>query len=404
MPGMRVLACLNCTTCNGEFFGDLPTGHGLNYPALLDTKTGEARDGFGGGWFADWLKQSFRERRSNAVAFDIERLRPVARPLVLNCLDAVYGHALLKLLSAQHYLDQHGELDLIVIVPRWLRWLIPDGVAEIWQVDLPLRDGKVWSDWLAGRFAAELEKYEAVQLAIAKCHPHPDDISIERFSRVRPFDLDTWGSTCREPKVTFVWRDDRTWGESPNDSVAAGIARHLLDGTASHRQAQLVLDLAKRLRDRFPKLDFAVTGVADRGGLADWIPDLRQRQITMDTEVKWCQRFAASHLVIGAHGSNLLLPSAHAGAVIDLMPADRWGNVAQDILPNTSDVRDALVRVQFLPIETEPETVAAAAVALLEQMQLIRINFQRPWSDARAVAADPHAIEDARAEAIADRA
>jgi len=29
----------------------------------------------------------------------------------------------------------------------------------------------------------------------------------------------------------------------------------------------------------------------------------------------------------------MLLPSAHAGAAVDLVPQDRWGNVLQDVLP-----------------------------------------------------------------------
>jgi len=39
------------------------------------------------------------------------------------------------------------------------------------------------------------------------------------------------------------------------------------------------------------------------------------------------------------HGSNMLLPSAHAGMTIDLMPDDRWGNFAQDISYQEDDVR-----------------------------------------------------------------
>jgi len=39
----------------------------------------------------------------------------------------------------------------------------------------------------------------------------------------------------------------------------------------------------------------------------------------------------------------MLLPSAHAGMTVSLMPSKRWGNFAEDILFTEKDVRLAFI-------------------------------------------------------------
>src|SRR5450759_2091288 len=141
IPGMRNLADLRCPECGREFYGDLLAGHGLNYPMLLDKQTGKVHDPYKVEWFADWLRNSYANRSKEPLGFVEEDFRPVRSPLLLNCLDTLYGHCLLKLLNAQHYLEHRPDLDLVVLVPKMMRWMVPDGVAAIWTVDLPLGRG-----------------------------------------------------------------------------------------------------------------------------------------------------------------------------------------------------------------------------------------------------------------------
>ena len=79
----------------------------------------------------------------------------------LNCLDTLYGHGLLKLLNAQHYLEQCPEMELVVLVPHYLRWMVPEGVAEVWTLDLPVRRGVEWNDWVAQKIRQEFDSLEA---------------------------------------------------------------------------------------------------------------------------------------------------------------------------------------------------------------------------------------------------
>lgn len=337
MPGMRTLARARCTACGKLWFADLPVGQGIHTPMLLDPETGAVHDAAGAGWFADWLRDSYKARRPDMAGLEVRRHRAAgAAPVLLNCIDTLYGHSLLKLLNAQLYLDK--GLDLILLVQPCLLPLIPDGVAETWLVDLPLKEGTRWSDSLAAAIAAEARRFPALTLAPAHSHPHPSDIAIERFSKTAPFPLDAWAS--RPPKITFIWRDDRRW--------APGL----------RGQSGAVAALFEALRRRLPGLEAAVAGLATPGGLPGWIADRRTPSPGPEEERAWLQLYADSHAVVGVHGSNMLLPSAHAGAAFDLMPEDRRGNFLQDILFNGSDPRDLFFRYRFPPLTTAPERLA----------------------------------------------
>ena len=148
IPGMRNLADLRCPTCNREFYGDLTAGQALYTPMLLEKESGVVYDKHGVPWFADWLRDSYSHRTEVPVTFHVEERLPITRQVVLlNCLDVLYGHSLLKLLNAQRYLEQ--QVDLILIIPSFLTWMIPEGVAQVWIVGLPLKRGTEWNDWIA---------------------------------------------------------------------------------------------------------------------------------------------------------------------------------------------------------------------------------------------------------------
>ncbi len=362
VPGMRNLAELGCASCGREFYGDLPAGQALYTPMLLDRASGEVHDSFGVGWFAEWLRRSCAERTDAPVPFVAREQRSVTREVVLlNCLDTLYGHSLLKLLNAQSYLDR-DEFDVIVLVPSFLAWMVPDGVAQTWVVDLPLRRGTEWNDWLAREVRRRVEAFPVVRLSVAFSHPHPDDFQIERFTRIAPFPLAEWGARLGRPAVTFAWRGDRPWGEE-----AAAAARGRVEkvtqrlGLAANRGGEglrKVISTAEELRRGWPSLDFAVTGIGEPGGLPAWVSDLRRSGPDEGAEREWCERYAASHVVVGVHGSNLLLPSAHAGGAVELIGRGRQGNFLQDLLVRPGDAREMFFRYRFVPHSTTPAELA----------------------------------------------
>jgi hypothetical protein len=249
--------------------------------------------------------------------------------------------------------------------------MVPDGTAQAWIVDLPLSRGTEWNDWLAGEIQRRINRLDRAFLSSAFPHPHPGDFDIERFTRTKPFPLDEWEQRLEQPTVTFVWREDRLWRSHQRAKLGRGIgrfARRLRDESEALKdQSRLVSELAESLRRDWPSIDFAVVGVGQSEGFPKWIGDLRKTELDDVTEREWCSRYAASHLVIGTHGSNMLLPSAHAGGFIELLGQERWGNFLQDILIRQSDVRDTFFRNRFVPASTSATELAMLTTSILQK-------------------------------------
>jgi len=377
ITGMRNLADFHCLHCKSEFYGDLPAGQALYTPILLDKKSSAVFDNYNAVWFSDWLADSYAKRTQEPLGFEVRKLSKVTnRVVLLNCLDTLYGHSLLKLLNAQHYIDRQPDVSLIVMLPPFLEWMLPVGVAEAWIIDLPLRRGTEWNDWLAGEIKERLKSFPEVYLSVAFSHPHIEDFQIERFTRIPPFPLENFGEHQKNPVITFIWREDRLW-ETGSHSTSARfekIKKHF--GVSQERtdvQTRKVIKLAECLRGEFSSLDFAVAGIGKASGLPDWILDLRLTTLDVEAERTWCERYAKSHLVIGVHGSNMLLPSAHAGGVIELIGEERWGNYLQDILFRRSDSREMFFRYRFVPHSTKPEDLARLASTMLRYEDFRRL-------------------------------
>jgi hypothetical protein len=388
IPGMRNLADLACVTCEREFYGDLTAGQALYTPLLIEKKTGVVYDPYNIDWFAEWLRESYAGRKDYPIPFNVQERLPVTQHVVLlNCLDTIYGHSLLKLLNAQHYIDHRPDVDLIVLVPRFLEWMIPDDVAQAWVVDLPLQRGTEWNDWLAREIHHRVQSLTTASLSVAFSHPHPDEFDIERFTRIQPFPLDEWSTDVEQPAVTFIWRDDRLWrGASKAPARGLGkIKRQFVASKPSTKiQAGLVVTLAEDLRQEWKNLDFAVTGMGRSERLPDWIKDLRQNEMNDDIERQWCRRYAASHVVVGVHGSNMLLPSAHAASVAELIGEDRWGNFLQDILLRPGDCREMLFRYRFLEDDVPASRLTQLLTSLIRGLPKFR-HLMSPGTCKRSI-------------------
>jgi hypothetical protein len=343
---------------------------------LLDKTTGQVYDSFNVAWFAHWLRVSYQQRTSEELPLTVEEFRPLRKVVLLNCLDGFYGHLLLKLLSAQYYLDHCPDFDLVVLVPEFMRWLVPDGVAAIWTVKLSLRRGSEWNDWLAAEIHRRLDQLEEVWISVAYGQPHARFFDIQRFTRVEPFDLSTWQDRPSHPVVTFIWRDDRLWQGGDGLGFASRVTRaiwHRLPKFAKALyQRQKITKLATSLRRRHPGLLFAVAGPGVAHGFPDWIQDLRTTKIDEAVERMWCQQYARSHVVIGVHGSNMLLPSAHAAIMLNLLPQDRISNVFQDVLVTERDSKTALFRYRSLTLSTSLAEVAKMITAYIDGYHNVR--------------------------------
>lgn len=130
-------------------------------------------------------------------------------------------------------------------------------------------------------------------------------------------------------------------------------------------QNERVQKLFLKIRSKVPLAKFAIAGLGRKTQFPDWIEDLRVNKFNSDTERQMCQVYSQSRLVIGVHGSNMLLPSGHAGMTLDLMPEDRWGNVAQDILYQETEPRLAAFRYRYVSLQTPLDEIGAIASSML---------------------------------------
>ena len=359
MPGMRMLARARCTGCGRPYFVDLPAGQGLHSPMILDPATGAVHDPAGVAWFADWLAKSYAERTGATPAFKVDRLSPLTRPAVLiNCLDTLYGHALLKLFNAQQYLDagtyrRHRDDPAFPRRPRSGRGRgnLGGGASPARRDDLerragggrslPKAPGSAASDW---------------RRCIRTRTRRSSRSSVSRESR--PSRSLRWHSGPAKV-ATFIWRDDRIWSPPRADPGRA-------------RQAKAVAAFFEALREQVPDLDAAVAGLGTPGGLPGWIRGHALAAAVRKVERDWLGRYSHSHAVIGVHGSNMLLPSAHAGSVFELLADDRQGNFLQDIVFNGSDPRDLFFRYRFLPDDIAPADLARPVAFVLARISRFR--------------------------------
>jgi len=368
--GMHVCVETKCINCKAELLDSLKIGHAVDKPFQVDLVKEEI---FGHPYVKRGLAQdlikSLQNPESEQLEISKEVFKSCQRVIILNCIDYIYGHCLLKLLNAQRHIDCHLNYGLIVIVPKFLRWMVPEGVAEIWTVPISLKKGQCYYPSFAEFVSEELKRFDEVY--VSEAYSHPSRFDITRFTRVPKHCFEQ-----EELKITFIWREDRMWFEDEfgfNNLVARFLRKIKMIKPIVILQNLRVRRLLAQIRTKVPAAKFAITGLGKQTQFPAWIEDLRVDKFDEQTEKAICKHYSESRLVIGIHGSNMLLPSAHAGMTLDLMPDGRWNNLAQDILCQESDPRIASLRYRYLPLDTNIDRLAyIASTMLLKYSELYR--------------------------------
>jgi len=351
--GIHVCIESICTDCGAKIVDDLKIGHAVNHPFQVDLVEGVifGKNEVSKEWLGNPLLQSLRNPQPEDVEFLVEVFKECNSVIILNCIDFLYGHCLLKLLNAQRHLEQHFEYGLVVIVPKFLRWLVPEGVAEVWTVDIPLKKGQCYYPSFNEHVHQESARFN--EIYISEAYSHPSLFDITKFTGIPRYCFNQ-----QDLKITFVWREDRLWCNFLLFRVLRKIKKLEL---VLYLQNWKVRNLFERLRNKIPAAKFVITGLGKNTDFPEWIEDLRVNQFDEKIEREVCKVYSESRLVIGVHGSSMLLPSGHAGMTINLMPEERWGNFAQDILYEESDPRLAAFRYRYLPLQTTTSELAHIA-------------------------------------------
>jgi hypothetical protein len=333
IPGMRCLADAVCPHCQNKYYVDLPVGQALWSQIFINQHTQEVYDQTNSTWFSQPLLEGFRNPSKESIVPRVHTYFKSSRIIILNCLDFLYGHSLLKLLNVQRYLDQHPDLGCCVLVPSQLVHLVPEGVAEIWEVPISFKDGLQWFPSLADWIDNQIKTREVCFLSPAYSHPGPTAYNFSRFSQHLP-DISKEVSSY-SPIIVFSYREDRLWGKTIRD------------------QQRNLEKLYKSLNKLFSNLAFVLIGFGNKNKIyseKNNIFDLRQLNFDQAQDQVWMAYMKAAHCTIGVHGSNMLLPSGLSKTILELVPRSRLGNTVQDFLfpSRYDDPRQTLLNYRLI--------------------------------------------------------
>ncbi|MEX1239959.1 MAG: hypothetical protein WEB30_09580 [Cyclobacteriaceae bacterium] len=375
---VHAMAECTCASCHFQFYQIFPVGHHvadqLSFSKVDKTyySKGETEP-----WLFDSLVKANEGVRQQDVTIEKIVYRNCEDVIILNTLDYLYGHVLLKLYNALYHLDHQKNLGLILIIPKMFKWLIPDGCAEAWVVDLKLADLAYNHESVRKFISLQFGRFNSIYLSRAYSHPDVATIDISRLTRIKPFDLATYRE--RKPTITFVMRQDRWWFGSVAEYWFYRMCRKLKllswgSRLLSRRQNHLVKQTMRRIGKKIPASDFYIVGLGEDGNFGSNCFDERKTQIDDGVETAWCKIYARSHVVVGVHGSNMLLPTALAAGCVEILPQERYGNMVQDISVRYNDRRQ-LFFYRFADQYSRPRSVAAKVVGMLHHYDIYHRNM-----------------------------
>lgn len=367
-PGIHVQGKYTCNSCGLKFHRDLPVGFSVDHPITITEDFKLFGHSEGWEWISEPLMNGYKNKNRQEVL--IERIvhKEVKNVIILNTMDYLYGHVLLKLYNAAYYMEQHSDKGLILILPKMFSWLIPDGVAEVWLVDQRLGQTLGWHTKLDEWVQEHLKRYDQVELGKGYAHPEFYDLNISSFTGIEPFAMGQF--LTRKPHITFVSRTDRIWFPNKADRfVYRVLAKFGFKGSLGKlwiRQQNRLMDRTmSRISKALPEAEYTVVGLGKIGSFDAHVNDLRTEKMSDDIERSWCSAYAKSQVVIGIHGSNMLLPTAHAAGCVEILPDDRFGNIVQDVSVRYQD-RMQLFLYRFVDEYASPGTVAKHVISMFK--------------------------------------
>lgn len=347
IPGMFCLADTVCPHCDREYYTHVPVAHALGNSVTLNKNTGEIHDTEDIKWFKKTLNNSFLSPIDSTILPKVHKFFESERIIILNCLDFLYGHCLLKLLNTQRYLDNNPELGCCVLVPSQLVHLVPDGVAEIWEFPVPIKECWKWYPSLQSWIEEQITQRKECFLSPAYSHPSNKVYDLDCFVRDLP-DISE-KITPYQPIILWSYREDRLWGKS------------------LQQQQRNIQKLYQDLSKVFPDLAFVLVGFGDKMKIketAGKVIDLRTNQFNVECDRAWMAYMKVADCAIGVHGSNMLLPSGLAKSTIELVPRSRLGNIFQATLFSSEffDLREAFLKYRYLYGDNELMNVSPQKV------------------------------------------
>jgi hypothetical protein len=379
--GIHILAESNCQKCGFEFYHTLPIGHDLLFPIQISK---DGKESFFPPRAKEWLAEPLIRSLSQKVNknFQIEKQinRQVDQAIIVNCLDNCFGHIFSKVWNTYTLMENKPDWGVIAIIPERCKWLLPIDIAEVWSVSIELKDCVQTISGLDDFIKNQLNRFEKVSLSHVYTHlDHTRYVDMEKVLKIPRFDLGKFETS--EPQITFVLREDRFWLNSVLMDFLFKVSRkfnlkQLIYPVLLWRQKQLVNQTAKKILKSLPDAQIKCTGLGASRTLIDQIADHRTDQILPETEIQWNVIYAKSHLVIGVHGSHMMIPSALAAGFINIVPRYKIEHMVEDtVLPYSNRLLQFLGR--FLDEFSSPDLVSKHAVSMIKGFEYVNRNVEQ---------------------------
>jgi len=354
-----------CGSCNEKFLCDLPIGQAQLEKYQLRKSDGEIFGSYPHEWLVSPLKKIIESPIQDKIKIEIETREPAkSKVIILNTLDNCYGHSLLYLLNLQNIIKKKADKSVIVIIQPFLKWLLPaEGIAEVWTVYLSLTQMREYYSDLTTKINEQILRFDEVYLSQALLCPK--DIDIKKFTKISPYSFE---NTSKSIRVTFIWRQDtnRFWIKSY--WIYGGLRKLGIASVILPFHYLRVLFFLYLLRWKLNDKSYQITlaGFGKFGWFPSFVDDKRVILFNKESEIDTCVTYSESELVIGVHGSSMILPSCHAGMTISVMPLKRWGNFIEDILYSEDDLRLAAFQKRVIPMNTTILETVEIALAMIK--------------------------------------
>lgn len=375
--GIHTLVRSRCETCRVNFFQTLPIGHDLLFPMTFNEHGSIRVDDKATQWLSKPLIAALFHDAKVRVKINKEILYQKSEAVILNCLDNCFGHAFSKLWNASILKRKYPDKSIIILVPSFMHWLVPDEMDEVWSFDHSFEELEKYLDGLDEEMNKNLfTRFEKVWMSKAYTHLDLSKVDLRGMLRTDRFDLSKFNLVT--PTITFALREDRFWHLCQIEFFLYKVFVKLKwqKKIFVWRQNYLLNRLAKRIKKKMNNINFYATGIGKTGTLTPMIVDRRKTELTAEEEREWCRLYAASHVVIGVHGSNMLIPSALAAGFIEILPRHKIRHIAEDTLIDYNS-RYSLFLGRHVDHFASPRLVADHAVSIIRDFPYIKKNTEQ---------------------------
>jgi hypothetical protein len=361
-----------------SFYRTLPTGHDLLFPTSFD-ETGMKISGNqqAMGWLVQPLINSMV--KSERVEANIERevIEQKCEAIILNCLDNCFGHVFSKLWNASILRKKYPDKSIIVFLPKVMRWLVPDGISEIWSFDSSFLNLEKYITNLDSEVKQNLlPRFEKVWLSKAYTHLDLSKVDLRAMLRTDRFDLNVFSKS--QPHITFVLREDRCWHRYAFEFFLfkAFVKLNISKKIFVLRQNQLISKTVKLVMRELGDAKFYAAGLGKTGKQHSIINDQRKIKLTTVEEKDWCQLYSQSHIVIGIHGSNMLIPTALSAGFVEILPRHKIRHLSEDTLMDYNS-RYTHFLGRYVDHFASPELISQHIVSLIRDFPYIYKNTEQ---------------------------